>query len=129
MMKNKKGFTLVEFIIITALIGVMVIIAIMVIGNMKKQKARKIERDFTAALEKAALSYGVGEEILHLSECYLEDVYQCMNHIITVKELKDLGYFEDNMTYCKEEVQIVLYKKYSNHAVFIPKNTCLKVEE
>ncbi|HBG0291777.1 TPA: prepilin-type N-terminal cleavage/methylation domain-containing protein [Clostridioides difficile] len=56
-MKNKKGFTLVELLVVIAIIGILAIIALPALfKNIEKAKIAKLEADISA-IKSASLSY------------------------------------------------------------------------
>ncbi|MGO1044615.1 prepilin-type N-terminal cleavage/methylation domain-containing protein [Clostridioides difficile] len=60
-MKNKKGFTLVELLVVIAIIGILAIIALPALfKNIEKAKIAKLEADISA-IKSASLSYYADE--------------------------------------------------------------------
>ncbi|WP_342792312.1 type II secretion system protein, partial [Clostridioides difficile] len=56
-MKNKKGFTLVELLVVIAIIGILAIVALPALfKNIEKAKIAKLEADISA-IKSASLSY------------------------------------------------------------------------
>ena len=60
-MKNKKGFTLVELLVVIAIIGILAIVALPALfKNIEKAKIAKLEADISA-IKSASLSYYADE--------------------------------------------------------------------
>ncbi|MCC0669416.1 MULTISPECIES: prepilin-type N-terminal cleavage/methylation domain-containing protein [Clostridioides] len=60
-MKNKKGFTLVELLVVIAIIGILAIVALPALfKNIEKAKIAKLESDISA-IKSASLSYYADE--------------------------------------------------------------------
>ena len=136
-MKN-KGFTLVELLAVIAIIAVLATVATTNIFKSiatSKEKSLEIARN---GLNDAAISYGINS--LDISNtCSLSvmpDSFNvslptgCQKNLVTVKELKDKGFFTDDKTLCAENNQVLIYKfhdtTYNTYELraFVPDSSC-----
>ena len=136
-MKN-KGFTLVELLAVIAIIAVLATVAT---SNVFKSIATSKEKELVIArngLNDAAISYGINN--LSISDnCSLSTIPEsftvtlpsgCQKNLVTVKVLKDTGFFTDDKTLCAETNQVMIYKyhdtKYNTYEIraFVPSNAC-----
>nr|UWI50018.1 prepilin-type N-terminal cleavage/methylation domain-containing protein [Clostridioides difficile] len=62
--KNKKGFTLVELLVVIAIIGILAVVAVPALfSNINKAKVASVESDYSS-VKSAALSYYADENVL-----------------------------------------------------------------
>lgn len=133
-----KGFTLVELLAVIAIIGVLVTIAATNVFKTiatSKDKSLEIARN---SLNDAAISYAINNLSID-NNCSLSSVPDsfsvalpkgCTKNLVTVKTLKDKGFFTDDKTLCGESNQVLIYKyhdtTYNTYELraFIPDDTC-----
>lgn len=86
--KNKKGFTLVELLVVIAIIGILAVVAVPALfSNINKAKVASVESDYSS-VKSAALSYYSDENKLPVDESNL-DVFESYMESIPTKA--DIG--------------------------------------
>lgn len=90
---NKKGFTLAELLGVIVVLSIIVSIAGLSVVSVMNKAKNKTFAEMTDNLKDAAKT------------CYLDNELDATN-CDTVKELKDNGYFEDNKSYCNNDISI-----------------------
>ncbi len=116
---NKKGFTLVEIILVVAIIGTIATISIVVIQNTKNKAASAIIEQEKGEIDTALRVLGID------LKDYESDIFNCMDgswierfcHMnsntgewqwvkLDVEDLKEHGYLKDNSSRCSGEVTV-----------------------
>lgn len=86
--KNKKGFTLVELLVVIAIIGVLAVVAVPALfSNINKAKVASVESDYSS-VKSAALSYYADENKLPQTADKLDAIASYME---TVPTKADVG--------------------------------------
>ena len=120
-MDKKEGFTLVELLAVIVVLGVIITFATPAVLNiLVSAENNTYEENRRNALD-GALTYGLRE--FNLTVCAEGFVPTDVNSTstpgclrkVTIKELKDKGYIEDNKGNCNEDAIIIVYNEYKNN--------------
>lgn len=115
---NNKGFTLVELLAVIVILALLAIVAGVSVLSIMKKATSNTNDIVVKNLEDAAITYGL-DKLNIPNSCAVNFVLTDINDLavpsncitkITVKKLKDEGYFTDTKNVCKETVNIGIYK-------------------
>ncbi len=128
---NKKGFTLVELLAVIVVLGIIITIAGISVTSAINRSKKSVNTEIESNLEDAAVTYAIDngnnfsgicqDDCINSNNC-LED---CITNV-TVSELINAGYFEDNNGSCNSEKEIKLYKLENSYRAVVEKGTCTK---
>jgi prepilin-type N-terminal cleavage/methylation domain-containing protein len=115
---KKNGFTLVELLAVIVILGMLATLVttnVVKYINSSKEQTNKLALN---NLKDAAITYGL-DKLNIAKACALTsipDSYNpsypngCAANLISVKDLKDAGYFTDDKKVCSETGQILIYR-------------------
>ena len=133
-----KGFTLIELLAVIVVLGILISIAATNVYkyiNSASAETLKVARD---NLNDAAVSYALNNVNI-VDDCALTttptnfDVSLqngCTKNLVTVKILKDNGFFTDDKNICKETSEVLIYKYHDttyntyDMKAFVPDSAC-----
>lgn len=99
-LKNKKGFTLVELMVVVAILGILVAVAVPVYNNVTENAKKTACKSNISTIESAVVMYQAEEGAIPTTGG--DDTPVTVD--LTVDELKTLGYLKDvpSCPYCTE---------------------------
>ena len=124
-----------------AVIAIIAVLATVATTNIFKSIATSNEKSLEIAknsLNDAAISYGINSLDIsdNCSLTFMPDSFDvslpagCQKNLITIKELKDKGFFTDDKTLCAEDNKVMIYKyhdaTYNTYELraFVPDSSC-----
>ncbi len=116
---NKKGFTIVEILIVVGIIGIITTVTVVVIQSTKNKASSAIIEQEKKEIDSALRVLGIDlndyeSDIFNCmdgswikSKCHISDTTQKWQWVkVDVEDLKEYGYLKDNNFRCKGEVTL-----------------------
>ena len=128
---------MIELLAVIVVLGLLVGIASVNVNSYVKSSNKETLRIAMDNLNDAAVSYAINKLTITDACAFTTDptsldakMGSCTQNLVTVKTLKDEGYFTDNKDTCGETSQILMYKyhdtTYDTYEIraFVPSNAC-----
>jgi prepilin-type N-terminal cleavage/methylation domain-containing protein len=139
-MSKKNGFTLVELLAVIGILAIIITVSTTMVFTLMRKSKEKIAEEMYSSVVDAALTYSLSN--LKLQKCSIEfskEVFEdedisgfssdstCAK-IVTIKTLKDEGFFIDDKDYCDEDSEVLVYRyndgENSEYKAYVSSNVC-----
>jgi prepilin-type N-terminal cleavage/methylation domain-containing protein len=139
-MSKKKGFTLIELLGVISIMAIIITVSTSLVFTIMKKSKEKISEEMYSSVIDAALTYSLTN--FKLQKCSIKfssavfernDISDYENNnscakMVSVKTLKDEGFFIDDKAYCDENSEVLVYRYYdgvnSEYKAYVSSDVC-----